>query len=241
MYVRHTNCPRCGSRDNLGVYADGHSWCFGCGHYIPSVETLGDRASKISRAKEIAYEDSIEPMPRDISYDLPEQPTRWLKQYGITETEIKNNRICWSTTTSQLIFPIYGGDSGVIAWQARNFNADKALKRKYYSVGKMDEILHIIGNHQDETIILTEDIVSAIKVSRHMNAMPIFGAHISSNRLNRLIRRFNKLVVWLDYDKAVEARKAVLRALQYGFEAKTIHTELDPKELSDKEIRKQLE
>lgn len=28
-------CPACGSRDNLGRYADGHAFCFGCGHKEP--------------------------------------------------------------------------------------------------------------------------------------------------------------------------------------------------------------
>lgn len=32
-FVRHAPCPACGSRDNLGIYSDGHGWCFGCGHY----------------------------------------------------------------------------------------------------------------------------------------------------------------------------------------------------------------
>lgn len=238
MYVKHEPCPRCNSRNNLGVYADGHKWCFGCGYYVPNRESLSSRVSKRS---EPAYEDSIEHLPRDISYDLPEQPTRWIKQYGITEAEITDSRICWSEASQQLIFPIYGGETGIIAWQARNFEPTQLANRKYYSVGKMDEILHIIGNHNDGQIVLTEDVVSAIKVSRHTNAMPIFGAHVSSNRLNRLIRRFSKLVVWLDYDKRLEARKAILRALQHGFEAKAIHTELDPKELSDKEIISLLE
>lgn len=32
-FVRHAPCPSCGSKDNLGIYSDGHGWCFGCGHY----------------------------------------------------------------------------------------------------------------------------------------------------------------------------------------------------------------
>ncbi len=31
--VRHEPCPKCGSRDNLGRYSDGHGYCFGCGYY----------------------------------------------------------------------------------------------------------------------------------------------------------------------------------------------------------------
>lgn len=34
-FVRHESCPKCGSKDNLGRYSDGHASCFtpGCGYY----------------------------------------------------------------------------------------------------------------------------------------------------------------------------------------------------------------
>lgn len=31
-FVRHAPCPQCGSKDNLAIYDDGHTHCFGCGH-----------------------------------------------------------------------------------------------------------------------------------------------------------------------------------------------------------------
>ncbi len=30
IFVQHEPCPKCGSRDNLARYSDGHAWCFGC-------------------------------------------------------------------------------------------------------------------------------------------------------------------------------------------------------------------
>lgn len=32
-FIGHEPCPKCGSRDNLARYNDGHGWCFGCGYY----------------------------------------------------------------------------------------------------------------------------------------------------------------------------------------------------------------
>lgn len=32
-FLRHEPCPKCGSKDNLGRFSDGHGHCFGCGHY----------------------------------------------------------------------------------------------------------------------------------------------------------------------------------------------------------------
>lgn len=35
-FLRHAPCPECGSKDNLGIYTDGHGYCFGCGYYLPA-------------------------------------------------------------------------------------------------------------------------------------------------------------------------------------------------------------
>lgn len=32
-FVRHEPCPKCGSKDNLGRYDDGHAFCYGCQYY----------------------------------------------------------------------------------------------------------------------------------------------------------------------------------------------------------------
>ena len=37
-FLRHQSCDNCGSKDNVAVYDDGHTWCFGCNTY-----TKGDR------------------------------------------------------------------------------------------------------------------------------------------------------------------------------------------------------
>lgn len=241
MYVKHEPCPRCGSKDNLGVYKDGHKWCFGCRYYVPPTDTLEGRVARFRPLTEdINYEATITPIPIDASTLLSQRSLEWIKGYGISDAELEQHRILYSEEKDQLIFPIYG-ESGIVAWQARNFNPERLAKGKYYSVGNFDSIEVQFGDFDNEEIVLTEDYISALKVSRHTNASPIFGAHISNNRLNRFIRRFKYLAVWLDYDKAVEARKATLRALQHGFEARSIHTQLDPKELSDKDIQRYLE
>ena len=48
-FLHHTNCPACGSKDNLGVYDDGHKWCFGCGYSEPS----SDRGSTTRSTEEV--------------------------------------------------------------------------------------------------------------------------------------------------------------------------------------------
>lgn len=239
-YVTHGPCPKCGSRDNLATYEDGHEWCFGCKYYVPPPNTLANRVSQFLKKTETSKE--ISPLPSDCVAYIPHDPLTWIKKYGITDEEIKRNNFLWSEHRQQLIFPITGESGEIIAYQARNFDKESAAKRKYFSQGNLDSILHLLPSELDypETVVLTEDLISAIKVGRHCTAMPLFGAYASDSRLNRLRRYYSKLVVWLDYDKLVDARKTVSRASKIGFNSSAIHTELDPKELSDRQIRAEL-
>ena len=34
-FLHKEACPKCGSRDNLARYSDGHGYCFGCEHWEP--------------------------------------------------------------------------------------------------------------------------------------------------------------------------------------------------------------
>ena len=33
LFLNHEPCPKCGSRDNLARFDDGHGYCFGCQYY----------------------------------------------------------------------------------------------------------------------------------------------------------------------------------------------------------------
>lgn len=35
-FVGHESCPKCGSKDNLARYSDGHAFCFGCEYFEPA-------------------------------------------------------------------------------------------------------------------------------------------------------------------------------------------------------------
>lgn len=223
-FVGFEPCPSCGSRDNLSRWSDGHAWCFGCKRYEPP-------SIQARILEKVTSESKLRSVPEDTSKTLGAKGLIWLKKYGIMESELTNFR--WSDSRQWLIYLI---DDNV--WQARNFG-DKGTK--YYTSGLIADVLHILGKDIDKEIILVEDVVSAIKVGRHINTMPIFGSNIPLKQLIRLSKRFSDLGIWLDKDKAGESLKTARRASQLGFNStRSIITDLDPKEYSNEEIKKYL-
>lgn len=253
-FVQHESCPRCGSRDNLGRYSDGSGWCFGCHLFIP-VRNSG-AIHDVHTQSEHSEHDFLR-LPPDACKDFPEQVVSWLRKYDISVEEALKWGWLYSPWYNQLIFPFYGthrysgtegepGDTDLLLYQARNFDQGRASKRKYYNQGSPADVLPIftVGGNQfsslekhQRRLVVVEDCVSAAKIARQSDAMPLLGSYLPARKITALKRLYDGLVVWLDADKYKEACNISDLCKWIGMSTKVIFTELDPKEYSDEEIK----
>lgn len=225
-FIGHEPCPKCGSRDNLGRWED-HAYCFGCGY----VETTKPRRPRpLEEGKQLGNG-----LPWDCTPELSVIAERWLRQYGITSKEIQENEFVWSESRKMLIVVIRDSAHNIKLWQGRNFGEGT----KYYTRGDAGKVMHQIG--AGDTLILVEDMVSCIKVGRQFASMPMLGSGMALKPLQSLSVKFKALRVWNDKDKLDESRRTARKALMAGFsDVGVISTLLDPKELSDTEIAKEV-
>jgi ribosomal protein S27AE len=222
-FLRHTNCPRCGSKDNLAEYDD-HFWCFGC-KYHKLKNDIGSIRNRIAEQDHTMRRT----LPKDIevSQDIPKPAMQWLLSYGITPNEINDFGIGWNDDAQLLVLvktPDY--------WQARTFGNHKV---KYMSNG----IKPLTFYGYADKIVCVEDILSAIKISRlspEFCALPLLGSSMSEEVIQRLSGRFKSVVIWLDRDKANEAIKIARNLKQRGFNSSVVISPLDPKEYSKGEL-----
>jgi len=231
-FLHHESCPSCGSKDNLGVWDDGHKYCFGCKYYEPG--TLDIR-------KVFSQQAPLDHKPWDFPYDAQEGHTvkslKWLLSCGITFQLQKKHGIMWSPSRQMACWQVKGATLGKnIAWQGRNFSPE--AKTKYFISGNIHEDYTILPHsYTDETLVLVEDYLSAIRVSEHYPCMPLFGCVCSLNVLQQLLTRFSSIIVWLDSDKLDNARKIALNASMVNLPAQVLYTPKDPKEYTDNEIK----
>lgn len=232
FFLRHESCPRCGSRDNLGVWSDGHRWCFGCHYYEASPESI----ENLKRRMEHFVENNDTPYLDTSGFHpvIPDEALNWLRKYGVSDNEIKHYELCWNLKTSSLVFPVYDKDNKLIYYQERYFGPEKD-KPKYITRGSKTQQLAFISNRNfNGTIVLVEDFVSAIKVGRYCSASPLLGSNINGKAVKWLADQFKRVRVWLDIDKAteslVEASKLPIK------DVRVVLTQLDPKEYTTQEI-----
>lgn len=227
-----TRCPRCAENgrdkhgDNLGVYSDNHSYCYSCGW-----GSAGSTANKLRNMAHRAAKE-IPALPEDITNKLGREAYEWLLQYF----EPKDFPRClYSSSERKLYFMLEGG-----AYQYRYFGDNKDHP-KWIGYGINDSLIHIVGNVSSTSIILVEDLISAVKVGHITPTLCLFGSNISLKRLATLkLLGYNKVIIWLDWDKKEYAIKASQQAQSIGLQSRVIHTKLDPKEYTYLEIERVL-
>lgn len=239
--VSQERCPNCAnvgndiSADNLAIYSDGHCFCFSCLYYKP-----GDKLSSFrNKATLIKDDHSTIYLPEDCDVNYPSRALEWISQYELNVNDLLNNHVLWSEYKQRLIFPIYD-NTGLLAYQGRYFGNE--TKPKWDTRGDLKNIFHILG--KGNSLVLTEDIVSAIKVSKITRAMPLFGCSVGTTRFKRIktmLGAHEKVFVWLDPDKRKEAVLEARRGILCGINVSPIFSDKDPKEMKYEQIKQILQ
>lgn len=242
FFLRHEQCPQCkangddSSRDNLGVWSDGHAWCFKCGYRVVSGNSLNlEQIRQRNEEQGQKKNNDAVALPSDYSTNyLPQVALDWLRKYEITDKEIHDNRFGWSALNESLILPVYDPFGNLLMYQERMFG--ERASRKYLTSGSPESVYHILGVDPDACVIV-EDLLSAIKVSRVTSAMPLWCGWLSPKRMKTIAMGYKKLVIWLDPDKAKDSVKFKMKALPFFEDVKAVITEQDPKCFTTEQIQ----
>lgn len=239
-YVKHQPCPKCGSRDNLAVYAD-HEYCFGCGY----VNFYAYHPRRILDTKETTRK--IVSLPEDIAPYIPAVADNWIKKYDLTQRELNDNRVVWSEQRSLLVFPYFDEKMFLFGWQGRYFGSDPKHP-KWTGSGNFKDMVRVyhpnpLTSSKDTSIIIIEDIISTIKLSRQYNSSCLFGSTVNFNHYITIFNKYKpkEFIIWLDKDKMKESYKYSYSFNKIGIACRVISTDLDPKLYSNDEIRRIIE
>lgn len=246
-YLLHQErCPKCAERgqdnkgDNLAVYNDGHVYCFSCGY------NYGGNGFSSFHVKQHVKEHKVSlPNDSDINYSI--KSIQWIEKYHLTKEDLLRNNVLFSekgvnfkrkgnfyTADNVLIFPVWGQDEQLLAYQARYFGDNKDIP-KWIGRGDMKEVYNILEG-SDKKIVLVEDIVSAIRVQQAgYTSMPVYGNNVK-NRFKRLYTLgYKDIIIWLDPNMYSEMIRQGRYA--YGCNIHIIFSGKDPKEYTNEEIK----
>lgn len=258
--VRFVQCPKCKnegrdtSGDNLAIYSDGHAWCFGGHGYFhpnnvsaPNYALGGESCSPKKHNERIGSVEYFRPKrgnPEDeTERKITEDPRSWLQKYGITEKDLLTYDIQIGEDT--VTFSLKKGDS-VCYRNIRNFRkgADKYTSKRLIP-GTLWDPLRSSKTKDDSPLVIVEDVVSAIKVSKAgYKALPLCGSGINVKALKRAVDESGAQEatrIWLDPDKRLESLKMASRLNQWeGYGVTLVFSGRDPKDYSEEAIKELL-
>lgn len=265
--IAHNGCSSSAamiiSNDRKGFSAT----CFKCGGhgFVPHgylslhEQNLYRQAAEKERRKQNGS-DKIT-LPVDFSRSIPEAGLVWLWKYGITDEEIATFHIGWSEELKRVILPVYMKGK-LVYWQGRSVSP--AVKPKYLNIGsktngtvyfsrhaprtrrqagdiKAESKSHQLHDDVLNTIVLVEDVLSAIKVGRCTTAVSFLGSSINSSAY-AMLRSYSRVRLWYDNDPAGEKARSIYRRVFGGLvPADDIRTPLDPKCYSTRKIQEILD
>lgn len=232
MKIKRTQCPKCASigkdrnQDNLAIYPDGSKYCFSCGYYEISHQ-LPNFDTKKSKPNVSIH------LPDDITTNIPIEIGQYLKQFYITDIDIIKYYIHWSPKDQRICFPIYINKE-FIGWQGRSLTK----KPKWYSQGLNDFVIYLTNN-TTTTVVLVEDIISAINVGKQpISCCCLFGSIVLLKKIQQLHKMgYDKFILWLDKDKEIESIKRTIELRNLGFTCYSLTTDKDPKYYTQDEIK----
>lgn len=162
--------------------------------------------------------------------------THWICQYGLTDDELKDNYIAYDPSRHALLLPVVSTAGEVEVIQYRNLNHKKDGKPKYLTEAKRGGQSWFRSRGVGDPLVLTEDMLSAIKVARVTSSIALLGTSLRHDLLNHLTTNdtHGTIVVWLDDDNPqVRANQyEIAKQLELTHEVAVIHGQRQPKELT---------
>ena len=223
------------SRVDDGVMAH----CFRCSDtgFIREEVSLAERIAKLTAKREAdaALCSTISlPMPAVTDPQLWPAPYRvWLYKAGLSNDRIMELGFYYHPPTARVILPVYE-DGVLVYWQGRSLSLGVA---KYLNpVVERGTIAPKYGS--GSVIVLTEDILSAVKVGMVTEAWSIMGTSLPDKVAIQLAHRQQPVLVMLDPDDAGKRGAAkILRQLRsLGLSVANYCGSVDPKFINREEL-----
>lgn len=241
--INHPNCPA-GRDTKKRLYIKNKSgtllgWC----HHCRSGGGKGGGNRRHIRDRQEVVQTWDIKLPYDMTWEQNVGGLAWLNKYGITPVERKLYNIGWSDHLGRVILPVYDTDHVLVAWQQRRILPHDTMPK--YLTDKRPDVRYpmFLGTKlfDGDTVVLTEDILSAIVVGRQCAAIALLGTNLTERNRDKIIALgYSKVVVWLDDDNpdVKKAQRTIRKRLENFADVRVITGhDRDPKETTDEEIR----
>jgi len=244
------DCENCGEGTNTKAMIVSHNVksysgsCFACSHQpfeMKGKQTLAEIAElkRINNESLCRTEGERLTLPTDFTTDIPLEGRLWLYSNGITSTLKQQYSIGYSPRLKRVILPIFDSEGTLTWYQCRALLTGQKPKYLQPSGDKSSVVFQSQlreTEHNPSTVVVVEDIVSAIRVGEVTNTISLLGTKATTAQVVCL-SKYDRVVTWLDSDKAGKRGSTSIRqSCSLLTDTYNIITEHDPKFYSEQQI-----
>ncbi len=232
---RRIKCHDCGHADNtLSLSNQGKKYyahCFACKWSDVADPPPMTPRERLELAKNAAaFEASPPTLPEDFTLDMDIRGVLWISKGGLHVDDARKLGWGWSDKMRRVVMPVYENGS-LVAIQARSVIS--GMKPKYLSqIHSGPRPAFKAGTRGKGSLVLTEDMLSAARVSKVTDAWSILGTNLMDAVIVQIAAsNYDDIGIWMDNDEAgLNARRKMMKQLgAVGIEARLIKSDRDPK------------
>lgn len=211
--INHLNCPAgADSRQRLYIKRQGGkllAYCHNCGGWgvrginRRDVKAIDELLVEHESAQRNGHGELVLPEDKQMDPDTwPGEAANWVYKYGITRDEIIDHELCYSSAWNRVILPVYENGK-LVFWQGRAVNEwqdPKYISAKSHAKAMFFAHANLASGRNK--CIITEDILSAIKVSRWCDSIALLGTSPDFDGLRDRLENYKRVGIFLDPDHA---------------------------------------
>ncbi len=211
--------------------------------FIPS--NLGEwNNRKFTPVSSIVRESEEYPFESHI-INLSEEQILYLRnKFNLTNEEIILNKIKWCNRTERVIYPILSQDGDTKGYVSRYYKelSNKkydGVKSRTYWINRNNNYYNVSFPYRNNydvggIFVLVEDIISSIRVARHVQCVALLSNSIPTNAMRFFSGK--NIVIVLDNDATVHALKIKQRYSLFFNSCQVISIDKDPKNMGNEEL-----
>lgn len=225
-------------------------FCFRCGgrgyfrfdrRYVPPAER--HRHAHLSRVRDATGLD----LPADLSLDLGRPAREWLAKAGLPSSVITEREFKWSENEQGLYIPVHKELSAfgprLAGYIKRSFSPKDYRTLRIDAGGlwglyRQGGATPVQGVVPDGPLVLTEDVLSALRVAKYADAMALCGTELHPEAASLILTEgWKRAIVFLDGDNPTVKMKARKIASRLSWlVSEVVETGKDPKNHTDDEL-----
>lgn len=242
-YCDHVDC---GSGRTLVVSTGETGWsahCFRCNEdgFEPygnrNLAELHDVNFGLLQRKDLAFEKGRCELPPDFTKEIPDYAAIWLYKAGIYKSTAEAYRFGWSDSLKRVILPVYDKEA-LVFMQARSIDGRKPKYLNNSAISKASVLFRSAGSPTLRRVVVTEDILSSVRVGVHVPAVSTLGTSLSDEQAYWIASHYDEVAVWFDPDGAGKkgSSEACKKLRLLGVRATCTSSDKDPKCYSNREM-----